>query len=59
MTYKIQTTARIGGNQTSIILLNADGSYTTFPNEVDGPEYQAYLAWLAEGNTPEPADSTP
>jgi len=59
MTYKIQTTASIGGNQTSIILLNADGSYTTFPNEVDGPEYKAYLAWLAEGNTPEPADTTP
>jgi len=55
MTYKIQTTASIGGNQTSIILLNADGSYTTFPNEVDGPEYKAYLAWLAEGNTPEAA----
>jgi hypothetical protein len=56
MTYKIQTTASINGNQTSIILLNADGSYTTFPNEVDGPEYQTYLAWLAEGNQPEAAE---
>jgi len=56
MTYKIQTTASMGKNYTSIILLNADGSYTTFPNEVDGPEYRAYLAWLAEGNTPEAAE---
>jgi len=56
MTYKIQTTANMGKNYKSIILLNADGSYTIFPDEVDGPEYQAYLAWLAEGNTPEAAE---
>ena len=56
MSYKIQKTESIGGNGTSIILINADGSYTAFPDKVDGPEYQAYLKWLEEGNTPLPAD---
>ena len=33
-----------------------DGS--TIPFDPDNTDYQAYLKWVAEGNTPEPAETT-
>ena len=39
-----------------IIKTNDDGSITSMLKVADDPNYQAYLEWLAEGNTPQPAD---
>ena len=45
-----------GGTTTHIIRDNGNEQYTSFPADENNPYYQAYLKWLAEGNTPLPAD---
>jgi hypothetical protein len=35
---------------------NGDGTHTSFVFDTNSTDYQQYLKWLAEGNTPEPAE---
>jgi len=48
--YKLQN---LEGRTIAILRLN---DMASIPLNTDNTDYQAYLKWLAEGNTPEPAD---
>ena len=51
MTYKLIFDAHL---QTEVGVVRDDG--WSIPFDPANTDYQAYLKWLEEGNTPEPAD---
>ena len=57
MTYKLlgnHTGPGLEGEPIEFILRTTDGAW--IPKETGNTDYQAYLAWVAEGNTPAEAD---
>ena len=55
MTYKRLSIDPVIEQEESCIQRMSDN--VLIPFDPDNRDYQEYLAWLAEGNTPEPADS--
>ena len=51
--YKL-TQPMFGQTEPTCIIRTADG--TCIPFDPANTDYQKYLKWVAEGNTPEPAD---
>jgi len=51
--YKLNKPPIVNGESNSVIRLSDNVQIPFVPDNTD---YQAYLKWLAEGNTPEPAD---
>ena len=44
------------GDVDAILMRHEDGSLTSIPLNEANTDYQSYLAWVAEGGVPEPAD---
>ena len=46
----------IDANATKIVIRTTDGA--CIPFDPTNTDYQAYLEWVAQGNTPQPAEVT-
>ena len=53
--YKLYN-SHVTGNLCSVMKDNGNGKFLSIPINEENSDYQAYLAWVAEGNTPAEAD---
>jgi hypothetical protein len=56
MTYKLYKTTPLKTEADAAMLTNKDGSMASFIFDPANTDFQAFLAWKAEGNEPLPAD---
>jgi hypothetical protein len=49
MSYEIQTTTNLGGDQITVLHRTSDGAI--IPADSGNTDYQEYLDWVADGNT--------
>ena len=54
--YKLSNPVIPNGQSQFVGRMSDNTWISLYPENPDNTDYQAYLAWLAEGNTPEPAD---
>jgi len=52
--YKLYSIDKLTGQIPKFVIRVADHAH--IPMNPDNTDYQAYLKWVAEGNTPEPAE---
>ena len=54
--YKLCPLAKGNTEHKSVLRTNEDGSISSIPFDPENSDYIAYLKWVSEGNTPEPAE---
>jgi hypothetical protein len=59
ITYKLGNIDPLSNNQkvSCVIKTDENSKQYAIPFDPDNTDYQAYLKWLAEGNTPLPAEN--